>query len=106
MGISRQQALDCFQSEDLVGIGMEADAVRRRMHPEGMVSYTAEFRVDAVAAEDTIYAHIAEAIDLGATGVRLVGGAAHDGKCGLERLESVFRGVKDRYPALWVSSLS
>ena len=39
MGISREQALDCFASDDLIGIGMEADAVRRRMHPEGVVSY-------------------------------------------------------------------
>ena len=39
MGISGEQALDCFRSEDLVGIGMEADAVRRRLHPEGVVSY-------------------------------------------------------------------
>ena len=39
MGISREQALDCFRSDDLVGIGMEADMVRRRLHPEGVVSY-------------------------------------------------------------------
>ena len=39
MGITRQQALDCFASDDLIGIGMEADAVRRRLHPEGVVSY-------------------------------------------------------------------
>ena len=31
MGISREQALDCFRSDDLIGIGMEADAVRRRL---------------------------------------------------------------------------
>ena len=28
-----------FESDDLIGIGMEADAVRRRRHPEGVVSY-------------------------------------------------------------------
>ena len=39
MGISREQALDCFKSDDLIGIGMEADAVRRQLHPEGVVSY-------------------------------------------------------------------
>jgi cyclic dehypoxanthinyl futalosine synthase len=37
--ISREQALDLFRSDDLIGIGMEADAVRRRLHPEGVVSY-------------------------------------------------------------------
>src|ERR1700709_324861 len=39
MGITREQALDCFASDDLIGLGMEADAVRRRLHPEGVVSY-------------------------------------------------------------------
>ena len=34
MGISRKEALDCLRSDDLIGIGMEADAVRRRLHPE------------------------------------------------------------------------
>ena len=39
MGISKQQALDCLRSTDLIGVGMEADAVRRALHPEGVVSY-------------------------------------------------------------------
>ncbi len=39
MSLTREQALDCFNSDDLIGIGMEADAVRRRLHPEGVVSY-------------------------------------------------------------------
>ena len=39
MGITRQQALDAFESDDLIGLGMEANAVRRRLHPEGVVTY-------------------------------------------------------------------
>lgn len=39
MGISKEQALDCLKSTDLIGIGMEADAVRRELHPEGVVTY-------------------------------------------------------------------
>ena len=39
MGITRQQALDCFASDDLIGIGMEADAIRRTLHPGGVVTY-------------------------------------------------------------------
>ncbi len=39
MPITRQQALDYFQSPDLIGLGFEADAVRRRLHPEGVVTY-------------------------------------------------------------------
>ena len=39
MSLTKQQALDLFHSDDLIGIGMEADAVRRRLHPEGTVTY-------------------------------------------------------------------
>jgi len=39
MSITCQQALDHFNSPDLIGLGFEADAVRRRLHPEGVVSY-------------------------------------------------------------------
>ena len=35
-----------FNSSDLVGIGMEADAVRRRLHPEGIVSYIIDRNVN------------------------------------------------------------
>ena len=37
--ISREEALALFDSDDLIGIGMAADAVRRKWHPEGIVSY-------------------------------------------------------------------
>ncbi len=36
--ISREEALALFDSDDLIGIGMAADAVRRKWHPEGIVS--------------------------------------------------------------------
>ena len=32
--LTHAQALDLYQSDDLIGIGMEADAVRRKLHPE------------------------------------------------------------------------
>src|SRR5436305_13469349 len=39
MSLSKRQALEMFQSDDLIGIGMEADALRRKLHPEGVVTY-------------------------------------------------------------------
>ena len=39
MSLSKAEALEMFRSDDLIGIGMEADAVRRRMHPDGVVTY-------------------------------------------------------------------
>ena len=89
MGITRQQALDCFGSDDLIGIGMEADAVRRKLHPEGVVSYIIDRNINYtnfcteyctfcafyrpmghaegyVLPKETIYEKIQETIDLGA----------------------------------------
>jgi cyclic dehypoxanthinyl futalosine synthase len=37
--MTRAEALDLLRSDDLIGIGMAADAVRQRLHPEGVVSY-------------------------------------------------------------------
>ena len=37
--MTRQEAIDLFRSDDLIGIGMAADAVRRKLHPDGIVSY-------------------------------------------------------------------
>ena len=39
MSLTQAQALDLYNSDDLIGIGMEADAVRRRLHPEGVATY-------------------------------------------------------------------
>ena len=37
--ITREQAIEMFESDDLVGIGMEADAIRKKLHPDDVVSY-------------------------------------------------------------------
>ena len=117
MGISREQALECFRSDDLIGLGMEADAVRRRLHPEGVVTYAvgcsldcaallgggagAEARVDAACAE------IEAAVRNGATSVRLLSGAdvVRDGMYGPAWIEGVLRELRRRVPAAWIEGL-
>jgi cyclic dehypoxanthinyl futalosine synthase len=37
--ISRQDAIKLFDTQDLISIGMQADTVRSRWHPEGIVTY-------------------------------------------------------------------
>ena len=122
MGISRQQALDCFRSDDLIGIGMEAEVVRRRLHPEGVVSYAVEDRIDctdvmrdgtcegnqlAVASLQSLYDEICQTLDLGSTGLRLVGGLGSGSKvCGLEWSETLLRGIRQHFPSLWIEGLS
>lgn len=113
MGISREHALECFRSDDLVGMGMEADAVRRRLNPEGVVSYAVACRVDCSglanggdADLEVACAAIAAAVENDATGVRLEGvqlaggvGAVRDE---LTRLERMLRGLRRQFPQVWL----
>ena len=39
MPLTKAEALEMYRSDDLIGIGMEADAVRRRLHPDDVVTY-------------------------------------------------------------------
>jgi cyclic dehypoxanthinyl futalosine synthase len=107
MGISRKEALDCLRSNDLIGIGMEADAVRRRLHPEGVVSYAVETAInlreqDATgeASIEELCAAIGETVERGSTGVRLRGGIE------IEKTAGVLRGIRQRFPTLWIEGLS
>jgi cyclic dehypoxanthinyl futalosine synthase len=130
MGISREQALECFNSDDLIGIGMEADAVRRRLHPEGVVSYIIDRNINYTnfcteyctfcafyrplkgkkAAEgyilefETIYDKIRETLEMGGTGVLMQGGIHPDLK--IDWFERLFRGIKERFPSIWLHCLS
>jgi cyclic dehypoxanthinyl futalosine synthase len=118
MGISRNEALDCLRSDDMIGIGMEADAVRRRLHPEGVVSYAIESAIDcavtagctktgAAASFDGLFDAIRETIELGSTSVRLVGAFSSGSKIhGIEWLEGIFRSIRQRFPSLWIEALS
>lgn len=90
MNISREQALDCLRSNDLIGIGMEADAVRRRLHPEGVVTYAIEVGDELASDAD----------DRGASGLVLRGGRP------LEELEARLEGVRTRFPRLTVGGLT
>ena len=116
--ISREEALALFASDDLIGIGMAADAVRRQWHPEGIVSYIIDRNINYtnfctefctfcafyrpmghaegyVLPSETIYQKIQETIDLGGTGVLMQGGLHPDLK--IEWYERLFRGIKQRF---------
>jgi len=103
MGISREQALDCFRSDDLIGIGMEADAVRRRLHPEGVVSYGMEQVVLlGCRDDDDVFAQTRSAEEMGASGITLVGRVVG----GLERLTPLIAGLRERFPELWLQGFT
>jgi cyclic dehypoxanthinyl futalosine synthase len=130
MALTRQQALDFFNSTDLIGLGFEADAVRRRLHPEGVVTYIIDRNINYTnfcteyctfcafyrplkgpkASEgyildfEKIYEKIAETVEMGGTGVLMQGGLHPDLK--IDWFERLFRGIKQRFPQIWLHCLS
>jgi cyclic dehypoxanthinyl futalosine synthase len=109
MGISRNEALDCFRSDDLIGIGMEADAVRRRLHPEGVVSYVIDGRVTYTesatgAGFDQLCEKISDIVAKGGHGVMLQGEVTP--ALTVSWFDGLFRSIKKRFPAIWLHSLS
>jgi cyclic dehypoxanthinyl futalosine synthase len=121
MSLSQAQALEMFRSDDLIGIGMEADAVRRKLHPDSVVTYIIDRNINytnycteyctfcafyrplkgAKAKEgyildfETIYEKIRETVELGGTGVLMQGGLHPDLK--IEWHEQMLRGIKQRF---------
>jgi cyclic dehypoxanthinyl futalosine synthase len=69
MGMTREQALECWNSDDLIGIGMEADAIRRQLHPENVVTYTIDRTL--CLTDISLHQKIDEAVDRGATSIVL-----------------------------------
>ena len=130
MSITKAQALDMFRSDDLVGIGMEADAVRRRLHPEGVVTYVVDRNINYTnfcteyctfcafyrplkgprAKEgyildfNTIYEKIRETVEVGGTGVLMQGGLHPDLK--IDWYEGLLRGIKQRFPQVHLHCFS
>ncbi len=117
--ITREEALDLFRSDDLIGIGMEADRIRRKWHPENVVSYIIDRNINYtnfcteycsfcafyrppghaegyILPKEVIYEKIQETLDLGGTGVLMQGGLHPDLK--IEWYEDLFRGIKARFP--------
>lgn len=105
MGITRQQALDCFASDDLIGIGMEADAVRRSLHPEGVVTYTIDRSLDCTSPDlSALYDQVRKTVEMGATAVLLHSDAQQ--RVQLDHFETLFAGIKQRFPEVWLHGLS
>ncbi len=117
--LSQREAVELFESDDLIGIGMAADAVRRRFHPQGIVTYIIDRNINYtnfcteycsfcafyrpaghaegyVLPKETIFQKIQETLDLGGTGVLMQGGLHPDLQ--IEWYEDLFRSIKARFP--------
>ncbi len=88
---------------------MQADAIRRRLHPEGVVSYTIDGRIDYTNAAngagfEPIFKKISGIAAHGGTSIILQGNITQNHT--IAWFESLFRTIKQRFPALWLHSLS
>ncbi len=116
--MTRQEAIDLWNSNDLVGMGMAADAVRRRLHPDNIVSYIIDRNINYtnfcteycsfcafyrpmghaegyVLAQQAIFDKIQETLDLGGTGILMQGGLNPDLK--IEWYEDLLSSIKKRF---------
>ena len=88
---------------------MEADAVRRQLHPEGVVSYTIDRLITCVGAStdgqfETMCAEIEGTLAMGGTGVTL--GVETSAGLTIEWFESLLAKAKRRFPAVWLHGFS
>ncbi len=120
--MTREEALDMLRSDDLVGIGMAADAVRRQLHPHGIVSYIIDRNINYTNVctefcsfcafyrphghaegylhpKEVIFEKMQETLDLGGTGVLMQGGLHPELK--IEWYEDLLRAMKARFPQVW-----
>jgi len=127
MGITNQEALDLFASDDLIGVGMAATAVRNKKNNPRVVTYQIDRNINytnfcteycsfcafyrPMGAKDgyilpleTICEKIDEMIELGGTGVLLQGGLNPD--LPIDYYETLLRSLKQRYPRVHLHCFS
>jgi cyclic dehypoxanthinyl futalosine synthase len=127
MGISAKEALDLFESDDLIGIGMAANAVRRKKTDPRVATYQIDRNINytnfcteycsfcafyrPLGAKDgyilpleSIYEKIREMLELGGTGVLLQGGLHPDLQ--IEFYENMLRSINERFPQVHLHCFS
>jgi len=124
--ITRAEAIDLYNSDDLIAIGMAADQVRRKLHPDGIVSYIIDRNINYtnfcteycsfcafyrpmghaegyVHPKEVIFQKIQETIDLGGTGILMQGGLHPELK--IEWYEDLLRSIKQKFD-IWCHCFS
>jgi cyclic dehypoxanthinyl futalosine synthase len=127
MGLTTAQTLDMLLADDLIGLGMEADALRQRLHPGNVVTYIVDRNINYtnicteycsfcafyrplgslegyVQPLESICQKIEETLALGGTGILLQGGL-HPG-LKIDYYENLLSSIKRRYPGLHLHCFS
>lgn len=120
------EALALLEGGDLLGVGARADAVSRRLHPRGEVTFVVDRNINYtdycisgcrfcafykkpgsgegyLLSQTEIHRKIEETLALGGTAIMMQGGLHPD--LDIRWFEEVFRGIKERYP-IHIHSLS
>ncbi len=127
-GMTRAEALDWFNSPDILALGAEANALRERLHPEPIVSYQIDRNINYtnfcteycsfcnfyrppqsaegyVLSQEVIFQKIRETIALGGTGILMQGGLHPDLK--IEWYEDLLRAMKREFgDQIWLHCFS
>jgi cyclic dehypoxanthinyl futalosine synthase len=127
MTLTNAQALDLLRSDDLLGLGMEADALRQRLHPGNVVTYIVDRNINYtnicteycsfcafyrpvgspegyIQPLESIYQKIDETLALGGTGILLQGGLHPDLK--IDYYENLLASLKRRFPRVHLHCFS
>src|ERR1700687_1388840 len=127
MRITQEEALELFNSDDLIGIGMAANEGRRKKTDPRLATYQIDRNINytnfcteycsfcafyrPLGAKDgyilsleTIYEKIDEMLALGGTGILLQGGLHPDLKIGY--YENLLRSLKARFPQVHLHCFS
>src|SRR6266849_4216662 len=127
MGLTQQEALDLFRSDDLIGIGMAAMEVRRKKTDARVATYQIDRNINYtnfcteycsfcafyrplgskegyLLSFETIYEKIEEMLELGGTGILLQGGLHPDLR--IEYYENLLRSLKLRFPQVHLHCFS
>src|SRR6266849_5794214 len=127
VGITKEQALEMLESDDLIGIGMEAHQLRLKKNDPRVVTYQIDRNINytnfcteycsfcaiyrPLGAKDgyilsfeTIYEKIEEMLQLGGTGILLQGGLHPDLQIGY--YENLLRSLKARFPQVHLHCFS
>jgi cyclic dehypoxanthinyl futalosine synthase len=124
--LTREEGIALLRDADLLELGMLADAVRQRLHPEGVVTYIIDRNINYtnvctaqcafcafyrdlpskegyLLSKQQLAAKIEETLALGGNQILLQGGLHPD--LGIEYYEELFRWIKGSYP-IWIHGLS
>ena len=124
--LTGEEGIALLRDADLLELGMLADAVRQRLHPEGLVTYIIDRNINYtnvctaqcafcafyrdlpskegyLLSKEQLAAKIEETLALGGNQILLQGGLHPD--LGIEYYEELFRWIKGSYP-IWIHGLS